>query len=225
MNQMMSDALTGAKYLFIYLSCSFVHLYCMFERRFSYFGVFLVYLMWCTKKNRTHVENKYKNMMQYLATAEHQTSLFHYLLDDPEWFMMWYLIGMSQVLYSLMTLAMSNIFDPADRKFLFFLIVYNVIIHKIISVNCELKKVFFDLTRLENDVKVRGQLYRGIIKAVLSMQKDAAPPKEETCAVCFEAFREPVRLTCGHYFCTQCIVKWFCAKGRCTCPLCRIEFL
>ncbi|KAL4458001.1 hypothetical protein ABPG75_012866 [Micractinium tetrahymenae] len=40
-----------------------------------------------------------------------------------------------------------------------------------------------------------------------------------TCPICQEAFRAPLRLSCGHIFCADCCGEWF--ERERTCPMCR----
>ncbi|KAK2815166.1 hypothetical protein Q7C36_023432 [Tachysurus vachellii] len=42
-----------------------------------------------------------------------------------------------------------------------------------------------------------------------------------TCPVCFDVFKEPVLLSCGHSACTTCVNQYWETKGHQECPLCR----
>ncbi|XP_010795013.1 tripartite motif-containing protein 65-like [Notothenia coriiceps] len=49
-----------------------------------------------------------------------------------------------------------------------------------------------------------------------------------TCIICFERFRIPVTIPCGHTFCQECITKLWDTKSKAEigpqCPLCQQEF-
>jgi hypothetical protein len=47
----------------------------------------------------------------------------------------------------------------------------------------------------------------------------AAAPRE--CAICQEDFRTPLRLVCGHIFCSDCVEEWLARES--SCPMCRRE--
>lgn len=42
-----------------------------------------------------------------------------------------------------------------------------------------------------------------------------------SCSVCFEIFKDPVVLHCGHSFCKACLEKYWDQKPVKNCPLCR----
>lgn len=42
------------------------------------------------------------------------------------------------------------------------------------------------------------------------------------CPICFDVFRQPTRIRCGHTFCQCCVQAW--AKKALTCPQCRERF-
>ena len=41
------------------------------------------------------------------------------------------------------------------------------------------------------------------------------------CAVCYEAVKAPVKLTCGHAFCHECVKSWYLKGTGSGCPMCR----
>ncbi|KAI4789610.1 hypothetical protein KUCAC02_035138 [Chaenocephalus aceratus] len=49
-----------------------------------------------------------------------------------------------------------------------------------------------------------------------------------TCIICFERFRIPVTIPCGHTFCEECIAKLWDTKSKADiglqCPLCQEDF-
>ena len=51
-----------------------------------------------------------------------------------------------------------------------------------------------------------------------------------TCPICFEIFKNPVLLKCGHSFCKQCLKALVTSEANATyihglsCPVCRAEF-
>jgi hypothetical protein len=45
----------------------------------------------------------------------------------------------------------------------------------------------------------------------------------DMCAICHEAFTEPHRTPCNHYFCELCIREWLATNP--SCPMCRLLFL
>ena len=45
-----------------------------------------------------------------------------------------------------------------------------------------------------------------------------------TCPICTEIFDNPIRITCGHTFCDDCLSEWG-KKSNNFCPLCRKKFL
>ncbi|KAJ1485370.1 hypothetical protein T484DRAFT_2433120 [Baffinella frigidus] len=43
--------------------------------------------------------------------------------------------------------------------------------------------------------------------------------EEVACTICHDGFARPVRLSCGHTFCEDCVAEWL--QREQTCPLCR----
>ncbi|XP_036927418.1 tripartite motif-containing protein 35-like [Acanthopagrus latus] len=41
------------------------------------------------------------------------------------------------------------------------------------------------------------------------------------CPVCYDVFKDPVLLTCGHSFCNNCLQRWWKEKTTPECPLCK----
>ncbi|XP_046848961.1 E3 ubiquitin-protein ligase RNF114-like [Xenia sp. Carnegie-2017] len=42
-----------------------------------------------------------------------------------------------------------------------------------------------------------------------------------TCSICKDIFKNPVKISCNHSFCEDCIDKTWAASGKYTCPICR----
>ncbi|XP_028446277.1 nuclear factor 7, ovary-like [Perca flavescens] len=49
----------------------------------------------------------------------------------------------------------------------------------------------------------------------------SAPTEELSCPVCRDIFKDPVLLPCSHSFCSACVDKWWMAKRRRECPVCK----
>ena len=44
----------------------------------------------------------------------------------------------------------------------------------------------------------------------------------ETCIICFNSYKTPTKIFCGHTFCQECIVSWSSQSDKC--PICRQSF-
>ncbi|XP_042560048.1 E3 ubiquitin-protein ligase TRIM35-like [Clupea harengus] len=51
--------------------------------------------------------------------------------------------------------------------------------------------------------------------------KSSLPEEDFTCPVCFDIFKDPVLLLCGHSFCKDCLQKFWREKKSKECPVCR----
>ena len=45
------------------------------------------------------------------------------------------------------------------------------------------------------------------------------------CTICQEIFVEPMRISCGHTFCKNCINEWFNQRNGASCPTCRQDII
>ncbi|XP_053171573.1 zinc-binding protein A33-like [Scomber japonicus] len=48
----------------------------------------------------------------------------------------------------------------------------------------------------------------------------SGPEDDLSCPVCYDIFKDPVMLTCGHSFCKVCLQGWWRAKQEQECPMC-----
>ncbi|XP_075940463.1 zinc-binding protein A33-like isoform X2 [Anarhichas minor] len=46
-----------------------------------------------------------------------------------------------------------------------------------------------------------------------------------TCPVCYDIFKDPVVLLCGHSFCKHCLQEWWRQSGHQKCPVCKQMFV
>ena len=44
----------------------------------------------------------------------------------------------------------------------------------------------------------------------------------ETCIICFNSYKNPTKIFCGHSFCNECILNWSSQSDKC--PICRQSF-
>lgn len=45
-----------------------------------------------------------------------------------------------------------------------------------------------------------------------------------TCAICWDHFKIPVTIPCGHTFCKSCISSYWDTSGKLQCPVCMTKF-
>ncbi|XP_053171574.1 nuclear factor 7, brain-like [Scomber japonicus] len=48
----------------------------------------------------------------------------------------------------------------------------------------------------------------------------SGPEDDLSCPVCYDIFKDPVMLTCGHSFCKVCLQRWWREKQEQECPVC-----
>jgi E3 ubiquitin-protein ligase SHPRH len=78
--------------------------------------------------------------------------------------------------------------------------------------------------------EVLGEVHVGIKnveEAIFDVHVDEVKAIDRICIICMEDFIkikdvQIVRTCCNHYFCKECIMKWFMEKPKC--PLCLYEF-
>ncbi|KAH7618810.1 putative RING finger and transmembrane domain-containing protein 2 [Nannochloris sp. 'desiccata'] len=75
------------------------------------------------------------------------------------------------------------------------------------------------LEKLSLAVMEVGKLLGGRHGTVPTAEELAAAPRE--CAICQEDVRNPLRLICGHIFCSDCVEEWLARES--SCPMCRRE--
>ncbi|PWA59273.1 Zinc finger, RING/FYVE/PHD-type [Artemisia annua] len=49
------------------------------------------------------------------------------------------------------------------------------------------------------------------------------PPEDDCCPICFDTFTIPCKTNCGHWFCANCILRFWTyrtALQKCNCPIC-----
>ncbi|PWA77650.1 Zinc finger, RING/FYVE/PHD-type [Artemisia annua] len=49
------------------------------------------------------------------------------------------------------------------------------------------------------------------------------PPEDDCCPICFDTFTIPCKTNCGHWFCANCILRFWtyrAALQKCNCPIC-----
>jgi len=44
----------------------------------------------------------------------------------------------------------------------------------------------------------------------------------DTCIICFNSYKKPTQIFCGHTFCNECIKNWSSQSDKC--PICRQSF-
>ena len=53
----------------------------------------------------------------------------------------------------------------------------------------------------------------------INLNSNGVTMLEHNCPICHDEFKEPIKLSCKHIFCKECVSKWFDQER--TCPLCR----
>ena len=43
------------------------------------------------------------------------------------------------------------------------------------------------------------------------------------CGICFEKYKDPLVINCGHTYCCQCLIDYHNSNSEGKCPLCRVE--
>uniref|UniRef100_A0A1B6C2A5 RING-type domain-containing protein n=1 Tax=Clastoptera arizonana TaxID=38151 RepID=A0A1B6C2A5_9HEMI len=69
--------------------------------------------------------------------------------------------------------------------------------------------------------------WASVLKLLQNVQLGVSPDKDQltlaglNCPICHDDFDQPVKLTCDHVFCEECVARWFDREQ--TCPLCRAK--
>ena len=63
---------------------------------------------------------------------------------------------------------------------------------------------------------------RGYFKEQLNFVEREKIEKYLTCPICTEIFDNPIRISCGHTFCEDCLSEW--GRKSNFCPLCRKQY-
>ena len=71
---------------------------------------------------------------------------------------------------------------------------------------------------LQNIVGIESKSLRNKENAYVSSKSD------DNCVICFEKMTEKnvIKTKCNHYYCNECIDKWF--EKNSTCPICQFDF-
>ena len=65
----------------------------------------------------------------------------------------------------------------------------------------------------------QGRLFGGLVAAQSVMAAIATLGKDLSCCLCLSTFERPVRTSCKHYYCAECLNESLRRKQQC--PLCK----
>lgn len=68
-------------------------------------------------------------------------------------------------------------------------------------------------------VLVRSFITLGLEYGVHVSHEDLVEAGNPDCSICYETMHLPVKLSCSHMFCEDCVMEWFDRER--SCPLCR----
>lgn len=66
---------------------------------------------------------------------------------------------------------------------------------------------------------MRSFVTLGLEFGVYVSHDDLVEAGSPDCSICYEAMHQPVKLSCSHMFCEECVMEWFDRER--SCPLCR----
>uniref|UniRef100_K3X9N8 RING-type domain-containing protein n=1 Tax=Globisporangium ultimum (strain ATCC 200006 / CBS 805.95 / DAOM BR144) TaxID=431595 RepID=K3X9N8_GLOUD len=66
---------------------------------------------------------------------------------------------------------------------------------------------------------MRSFITLGLEYGVYVSHEDLAEAGNPDCSICYESMHLPVKLSCSHMFCEECVMEWFDRER--SCPLCR----
>ncbi|CAG8628508.1 16018_t:CDS:10 [Funneliformis mosseae] len=74
---------------------------------------------------------------------------------------------------------------------------------------------------LENDPYIIKNMFKSLCFTMNNQLSTVIPqPEDHTCPICTLIYWKPIRLSCGHVFCINCLIKAE-RKGMRNCPICR----
>lgn len=66
---------------------------------------------------------------------------------------------------------------------------------------------------------MRSFVTLGLEFGVYVSHEELAEADSLDCSICYEEMHQPVKLSCSHMFCEECVMEWFDRER--SCPLCR----
>lgn len=66
---------------------------------------------------------------------------------------------------------------------------------------------------------VRSFVSLGLEFGTYVCPEDVVEAGSPDCSICYEEMTQPVKLSCSHMFCEECVTEWFDRER--SCPLCR----
>uniref|UniRef100_A0A1I7VHM3 RING-type domain-containing protein n=1 Tax=Loa loa TaxID=7209 RepID=A0A1I7VHM3_LOALO len=131
-----------------------------------------------------------RRLRRLFQWIEYTSQLYRYILPIPQW--------TRYLSYSLFSTPLTYF---SDHFFAVLYIIYKVCLIKVIG------KRWFESTR---------RIFR---LTTVGLKVPTGEEDSAQCTICFNDFCNPVRLSCGHVFCEECIGTWL--DNEHTCPMCR----
>lgn len=197
----------------------YVHLHFVLHHNLVYIFTFVFLNLWYTSKLRREVARTYRSM-GFLTHGETLRGDVNIILKECHWFLGSYVIAMAQIVLTFLTVFIRDFSITEDYFFMAHILMIDFVVYKCFRTNYQNKQMYWTILRLEREMFHQKERVQKT-QRLSSTLKPAAPPSSESCSICFDAFKTPVELQCGHYYCEPCILKWFYVDQDHRCPYCR----
>jgi len=72
-------------------------------------------------------------------------------------------------------------------------------------------------------ILVRSFITLGLDYGIYVSKEEIIEAGSPDCSICYEMMQSPVKLSCSHMFCEECVMEWFDRER--SCPLCRANMV